>query len=803
MKNYNICSAQKIKIMKTLINLLFLISLFSFSQPSDLGYELNGSNDYILVPNTTNINSSNTAVANRTIETWFKTTDSDEKQVIYEEGGGVNAILIYLKAGRLYCGAYKTNGSSAEFFRSEEDSILNDTWYHVTFVISTSGDNTTFKWYLNGILQDSQSGFAIPKHTGDINLGRNGNLRYANCSSWETSSVENSTSENCSNNSTSSSTTKYYYSGNIWGFRIWNVERTSEQINENINNDITSGDNLVAYLDDDSIKYLNSSNEWVSNTANGNSTVYNWSANANSTDWDHPGNWHGSNVPSTTKLQKVVIPASDNYPTITSEFKIGKLELSSPDSQLIVEDGGILNVYYEVENSGTITIKNNGSFILQDDEEVSGSGTFIVERDTPDYPADYYSIWSTPVQEEDSELGDIFTNTIIAYEYDASQNPSSYVQLGMNHNMEVGKGYFVRSDNDSGILQRTFTGSINNGKIESPVYYNSNVDNFNLIGNPYTSALNWLSFLEDNSDVLDGTVYFWSQSQTGSNNSAADYISFNATGSSHPGEDGKIATGQGFFVKTLQPGTVTFKNSQRVVENSQFYKAESNSDEGKSWFRLSGSMGYSPILIGFIPGATDNYETTYDGQFINEGASIEFYSFIDQEDSTKLDIQGRSELQENQFIQVPLGYQVLTAGDYTISRVQDYIDPSFNILLEDTLENTMTDLRVSDYTFNVSNPTEDNNRFILHYNYAPTLNVEEFSNTSNNLTSFFSNNELITKASKELNPVSLSLFDLSGKEIFNANYSESISINNLSSGVYIVSYIMENSSPITKKIIKG
>ena len=784
--------------MKFLLNFIFFISIISFGQPSDLGYELNGSDDYLVTPNTSYINTS--SVSNRTVETWFKTNNNVNKQVIYEEGGGVNAILIYLDSGKLHCGAYKGNGSTAWFFKSGNGDIQEDTWYHVAFVISTTGSTTSFTWYLDGVLQDSKIGFVIPAHSGDIQIGRNGNLRYGNCATWSTSAVTGSSSEHCSNNTTGNSNVKYYFDGNIWGFRIWNSGRTLTEINNNINSEITSGTNLVAYLDDDTIEYLNNSGNWTTAVANTNGTTYKWSSTATSSNWNLPGNWHGSNVPSTSRLQKVVIPSSANYPRITSEIRIGKLELSSSNSEITIEDGGTLNVYYDVINDGTITIENNGSFILQDNESVVGDGTFIIKRDSPDYPADYYSIWSTPVTEEDSKIGTVFTNSIIGYKYDASQNPSAYVQVGANNNMEVGRGYFIRSDNDSGILTRTFTGSVNNGTIQESIYHNSSTDNFNLIGNPYPSAIDWLSFYNDNSEILDGTVYLWSQSEVGPNNSASDYISFNATGSPDTEVNGKIAGGQGFFVKSIQPGSVKFNNTQRVVgDNNQFYKQQSNDNENKSWFRLSGTMGYSPILIGFIEGATDDFETVYDAEFLNEGASIEFYSLIDD---TKCDVQGRSVLQPNQSVQVPLGYQVTTAGNYTISKVLEYIDSSFEILLEDTLENTMTDLRLLDYSFDVAGPTEDNSRFIIHYNYNQTLGSEEFMEVTDYLSSFFSGNELVTKNNKEELPLSIRLFDMSGKEILHSDYRDRIQIHNLSSGFYIVKYTFENSSVLTQKIIK-
>ncbi len=565
-----------------------------------------------------------------------------------------------------------------------------------------------------------------------IELGRNSSLRYGNCGTWGASSVSGSSSEHCTNNTTGSLNTSYYFDGNLWGFRIWNSARTFTDINDNINTELISGTNLVAYLDDDNVEYVNNSGNWVITSANGNGTTYTWSPTAVSSVWNFPGNWQGSNVPSITKLQQVIIPSSANYPVISSEVRIGRLDLSSANSEITIQDGGTLNVYYDATNSGTITVENNGSFILQDNESVSGTGSFVIERDSPNYPADYYSIWATPVTNADSQISTIFTNPVIVYEFDSSQNPMAYVQVGTSHNMHVGEGYFIRSDNQSGVFTRTFTGSVNNGCLDYTVYYNSSSDNYNLLGNPYSSALNWNSFYLDNADVIEGTMYYWNQSEVGVNNSASDYISYNATGSSEPGTTGDIATGLGVFIRTMQTGTVTFKNTQRVVgNNDQFFRTADNPDDGKSWFRLSGTTGYSPILIGFVPGATDEYENTHDGVFVNEGASIEFYSFID---SDKYEIQGRSVLQPNQFISVPLGYEVISAGNYTISMVLNYIDPSFDIILEDTVSNTFTDLRLGDYTFNVSSPIEENDRFIMHYNYNGTLGVDSTIEVSKSIT---------------------------------------------------------------------
>ena len=61
--------------------------------PCSSGFTLNGSDDYITVPNTDAINLQNTE--DRTIEFWFKASDITTRQVLYEEGAQVNTLLFF------------------------------------------------------------------------------------------------------------------------------------------------------------------------------------------------------------------------------------------------------------------------------------------------------------------------------------------------------------------------------------------------------------------------------------------------------------------------------------------------------------------------------------------------------------------------------------------------------------------------------------------------------------------------------------------------------------------------------------
>lgn len=806
------------KFFTFLISFIFLTFNGAHAQAPNNGFYVNSvEEDVFKFPNSTNINE--TTINNRTFETYFYANATTSRQFIFMEGNDDRGVLAYIENDYLIVGAYNidtgdyTNIWNGTYFRK---AISASTWYHVALVFDnlpvpapapappvTENDNAALKWYLDGVLQDEKAGFQIGG-SGDhkeLFVGfKNDKLYFPTCGTWTSSGL----SEYCFGNTINEDGgNENYFDGYIWGFRVWDDVRTLTEIDTNKDKLLLSvnSDDLMVALDGDTMTFLED-DVLTDQDSDSPPSVKEWEGDVD-TDWTNTANWKNGEIPDNAKQEPVLITRqSTNYPVLTTTVVTGDIELefhATEPGTITIQDGGTLDVAYDVLNDGTIALQNNGSLYVRESKPITGVGDFSIVRDSPNYPSnDFYSVWSTPVAETDSEIGSIFTNAIITYKYDASQTPSAYVQVGNTENMEVGRGYFIRSDNDSGVISRTFSGSLNNGDFDEPIYHNSPTDNFNLIGNPYSSAIDWVTFQEDNSDLLGGTMYYWSQSFAGENNSTSDYISFNSLGSSEPGTTGDIAAGQGIFVKSSQVGTATFKNSHRVSgNNNQFFR--SNEDDGKSWFRLSGSMGYSPILIGFIPGATDDYDDMYDAAFISEGATIELYSLMG---TNKYEIQGRSVLEENQLIDIPLGYEVLSAGDYTISIVLEYIDPTFDIFLEDTLLNITTDLRTLDYTFNVASATEDNGRFILHYEYNELLSADEFVEESNSINSSFVENELVTKIFSNETPNNIQLFNINGKEMLNDNYSDRIQINNLSSGIYIVKYIYEDSRIVSKKAVK-
>jgi len=246
--------------MKNITLILCLSVLFLNAQPpTEGGIEFNGIDEYILIPDSDNINE--TEVRNRTIETYFKVDDATNLQTFYKEGGNVNSIKFMVENGYLLVGTYRNSGGPNEliYFRKP---IQDNTWYHVALVLDNA---STLDFYLDGVLQDSRPNFfAIPRHPGDFELGRTStNTRYPNCDTWTAAG----TSEYCLDNISDNDPTVRYFGGHMWGFRIWDVVRTGTEINDNKDILITDtttppGSDIIAYLDGDSLTYLDSDGDF-------------------------------------------------------------------------------------------------------------------------------------------------------------------------------------------------------------------------------------------------------------------------------------------------------------------------------------------------------------------------------------------------------------------------------------------------------------------------------------------------------------------------------------------------------------
>ncbi|MEO9570652.1 MAG: LamG-like jellyroll fold domain-containing protein, partial [Polaribacter sp.] len=684
---------------------LFGINLF-FGQTDDDGFYFDGVDDYINIGGATNTNITNinsTTTNDRTYETWFKAEEVTSRQFIMKEGAGTRAVLVFIEDGYLVVGGYNradyTPRWEGTFFRK---AITADTWYHVALVLDNAlaannttnlmgaNENTTLKFYVDGTLIGENSGYQFGPHN-TMRLGyKDASVRFPlSTATWI--SQLNSEYLYASSALTSYSGTNYF-EGYLWGFRLWNRARTATEINEYKADIITTvgTDDLVAILDGDTFEYLANDNTSTSEATVSPVTTIIWSATAASTDWNTGSNWVGGVIPNSEIKEAVQIQeqtSGNNYPIILSSQHIvtGDLKVDS-DASITINSGGTLEIAYDLINDGTITVNDTGSLMLREKEASTSAGTFNIVRKTPSYGGnDFYSYWSSPVVSSDSSIATVFPDAELIYSFNSSSSNSDWVFHGTS-DFNPGIGYAIQNEATGGQF-RTFTGNINKGDIEVSIYNTTNltgednegnewsVEGDNLVGNPYPAAIDWdLVVTDPDNTEINGEVYFWNQttSEVGENN-VSDYLVYNLTGATEATKitNRFIGSGQGFFIKTESSESdlkITFKTTHQAAgENANFYKSSNTIDQkklGRSWFSFSHNDKTNTLLVGFLKGATNEFDRLYDASFDINQTSMGFYTLVNK--TNKAAIQGLPELAADEII-IEMGYTVDEIGDYSIN----------------------------------------------------------------------------------------------------------------------------------------
>lgn len=573
------------------------------------------------------------------------------------------------------------------------------------------------------------------------------------------------------------------------------------------------------------------------------------------TDWNSLTNW-----------KPAAVPTIDDCVIIPSNTVISGTNFNAYGKNLIVRNSGNLNIQSSnnltiadgivVEPSGTFQIENNSNLVQINN--VVNTGDIIYKRIAPNIKGSDYVYWSSPVFNQ--ALGSIYTtptqgpkyewNTLINNGNGTGGNTSHGNWVSPTATMATGKGYIVRGSSSFGMaatnINSTFTGRPNNGNIPVTVYrgtytgggytgangipINNLDDNYNLIGNPYPSAINALKFISDNSTVIEGNVKLWTHGTdpaanggtitnpfygTFANNySADDYITLNNSGPSKAGYSLNIKSGQGFFVEMLDgaqgSGSVTFNNTQRrdnlgiPYANDAFYKNSNQQytnlddlERHRIWLDIKNAANTSEVtLVGYIEGATINKESSYDA--IASTLTMGIYSFINGESFV---IQGRG-LPFDDNDQVAIGFNVPTAGTYSIgiNTADGLFLGNQDIYLKDELLNVYHDLKTVPYSFTATTGIHDD-RFKLVYKNT-VLSNETFSTNeiqiakNNNIIEIVSGNEIMDN---------VKVYDVRGRLIIEKskinNNSISIDMVGIQDQVLIVNIVTAEGIKVTRKIL--
>nr|WP_288833324.1 T9SS sorting signal type C domain-containing protein [uncultured Flavobacterium sp.] len=480
----------------------------------------------------------------------------------------------------------------------------------------------------------------------------------------------------------------------------------------------------------------------------------------------------------------------------------------------------------EVQPNATLTFENDASLVQINDDAVN-SGNIKYHRHTAPVKRYDFTYWSSPVTSSivPQTLYNLSPNTLFDkyYSYNNGWQVSKYgVAI-----MEAGRGYIIRAPQSFSLTvpaidtNPVFIGEPNNGEISFSIAANQT----HLLGNPYPSAIDADKFIDENSTSLEGTLYFWTHNTSPSsaidgdfllNYTANDYVAYNKTGGL--GVSGKIAAGQGFFAPaTATGGTIVFNNAMRYTEgqsnydNSQFYKLSTTSkatskttttEKSRIWLNLTNKEGaFKQTLIGYVNGATNDYDRGFDGMSYDGNQFVDFYSV---NNNVNLTIQGRP-LPFVKQDSVALGYKSTIVGEFQISI--DHTDgllSSQNIFLEDKDLKILHNLKQGAYTFNTEKGVFKN-RFVLRYVDKNAVEpVVETPIVDGAVAVSVQENQITVSSSEDLIS-KITVYDISGKIIYqkdNVSANDFV-IQNLLSGqqVLLVSLVLENGKTTSTKII--
>ena len=503
----------------------------------------------------------------------------------------------------------------------------------------------------------------------------------------------------------------------------------------------------------------------------------------------------GGNISNNSCSDKLLILENSK---VATDAVIGDV-LVAPGIKLTIKGDKSLSVCNGIVNEGIVLIQNNGSLVQTSSADLnSGSGKYRIRRKGSNSSLAYNS-WSSPFKS--AKISKVFPNSnpcdIFAFEgstqswsydyasgYTASCNGNSVtftsgLLAGGDGIMDQGRGYFVPGTASS---TRTLNGQVNNGDVTIDVYETPlgnnpdwNLDDWNLVGNPYPCAIDLEQFYLENQGVITGSFYFWVDDQLNGTDyhQSDDYAVYaENVGTTANGGQAKryVAAGQAFWVYAKQNGTITFKNNMRVVgNNSNLFKTDGANENTFVYLDIiNDSNNFNQCAIGFNPTSTDGFDEASDAPKGDAGSGVSLGSLID---GNPYSIQAFEKLETFESHIVPLSLYTNWAGNHTFHVSQfDGVGSNISVYLRDTQLNIDTDLKLSDYVLFLDTGDYTNRFEIIFENTGAPTNVEDQTKNTNFIKVYQNDNEVYVETIDQKQTIeSVVLYDLVGKELIRSN----------------------------------
>ncbi len=466
-----------------------------------------------------------------------------------------------------------------------------------------------------------------------------------------------------------------------------------------------------------------------------------------SNSWVLAANWESDLLPSSSG-DNIMIPAATYYPVCDN------LEIAASGS-LTIEPGGSLTVNGNLVNEGLFTINSlstdlSGSLIVKG--ESSGAVTFNRFLRPEGHRGDRH-FFSSPVS--GLTVSDFISDNSPKvsqlwewYEWDGDW-PTVTSSYGP---FIEGKGYNIdQTTGSDGLL--TFRGEVINeasipvtspyiefyidrsspeaygvGNEEAPIWTPGRSwdvyggGGWNLLGNPFTSAMDAGIFISTNSGSFDPNykaLYVYDGVTNEYLYAAADIPGY--AGGELFGD--KIQAGQGFFVLALHDNLDFGFTPVMQVHNTTVPMLKS-AGPGESWpgLQLKVKKGVQERMttIVFHDEMTKGLDPGYDVGQYSTGPAVEIYTALAEKDNSVNFARQALPLTECQKIIVPVGIDSENGGEVIFSA--DVVPlRNFKFWLEDRITGLLTNLNTENYKVVLPARTYGTGRFYIHISASRAL----------------------------------------------------------------------------------
>jgi hypothetical protein len=523
---------------------------------------------------------------------------------------------------------------------------------------------------------------------------------------------------------------------------------------------------------------------------------------------------------------------------LTNNARVRSMKIYE-SSDLTVTSDFTLSIINEIENNGLLTVENDGSLVQEDvADNNSGTGNYRILREGV-RDSDEFQIWSSPIQAAQlMGAGGVFdgSNPCRTMVWNASSQRWKYDYVSgsvydcgggnitftgrflmfddpADNLMDPGRGYFIPGQNGAPIIE--FNGKVNNGTLVKPVFetlttspYTGN--DWNLLGNPYPSALGINEWLDANETMLNTVaIYLWDDDGSG----GADYDEYDDYATVNQfgfvgGENGNgkyptapvgIATAQGFFIEASASGNVTFSNDMRITgENDKFYKTQPD-DNPRLWINLNNQEGLQrQTLIGFASDATFQKDEKYDAPVLNANGILSIGSMLE---STPMAIQAQPLLEEGDERMIPLHMFSKNGGKAILSFIRNEAMDGIEVYLK--IPSQLAEIFIDDSEIDLDLNKGINDGYALIFRKGNVLSNSSI-NKNFGWKPIYTNDELMVEIIGSMEPdTRIEALDLKGVVHETMNVTDRvtrINTQNWAAGMYLV-HLKSGSRDEVKRVV--